>query len=310
MRSERGQSTVEWIALILLAALLLLGLLLAAGGRLPGGALAREIASRILCAVSLSESCYAAESSPIVNAYGEDVASLLRSHAPDLFYEEGMIALPVDYRRCRETSCSNGPGSGVVSRTTSGEKVVAFVHVIDCRAAAIEVSEDAGYNCSRAREGKLYFQYFFYYPSSRTEPLPGDLGFHEDDWESFQVRIVPSGADARASSHHGYNHEYSKVNAGSDAGGAVGGAFNDVVEEIGARPEGGWGPWAGRVHVSAGSHAGNVNHANDDNPRKTAGADLTLIPIESLSDEDRDTPFEVVPPWLKPVYTNPESDRT
>lgn len=309
MRSQRGQSTVEWIALILLVALLLFGLLAVAGKELPGGGYARALVESILCAVDLEEDC--GESSALVEAYGEDVATLVRAHVPDLFYEEGMVALPVDYRRCREPGCSDGPGSGEVSRSSAGERVVAFVHAVDCRARAADETEEAGYNCSGRRRGRLYLQYFFYYPTSSTaKALPGDIGFHEDDWESFQVRINAHGADARASSHHGYNYELSKLNWPSDAGGPVGGPARDVIEDLGGRPEGGWGPWTGQLHVSGGSHAGNAKHDNYEWGRKTAGADLTLIPIETLPDSDLDTTFEVVPPWLKPVFTNPESDQT
>ncbi len=221
MRRERGQATVEWIALVLLAALLLLGLLAAAGGRLPGGELARSILGRIVCAVRLDGSCGDDGAAALALAYGNELAATIREHAPDLLFEEGMVALPVDYRRCREPACSDGPETGTVTRSTSGERVVAFVHVIDCRAAAIAESREAGYDCTGEREGNLYLQFFFYYPtSSTTKAIPGDVGFHPDDWESLHVRIGPDGtAYVRASSHKGYNYEYSRLNSGSDAGG-------------------------------------------------------------------------------------------
>jgi hypothetical protein len=312
VRRERGQATVEWIALILLAALLLLGLLAAAGGRLPGGDLARSILGRIACAVRLDGSCGDHGAAALAIAYGAELAATIREHAPDLLYEEGMVALPVDYRRCREPACSDGPETGTVTRSVSGERVVAFVHVVDCRAAAREESRDAGYDCSGERAGDLYVQYFFYYPTSSTaKALPGDAGFHRDDWESLQVRIGPDGgADVRASSHHGYNYELSKLNGASEVGGTVGGAVNDVVEAVGGRPKGGWGPSTGQLHVSGGSHAGNAKHDGYTPSRTTPGHRLDLIPLESLTDADRDTPFEVTPPWHKPVYTDPESEET
>jgi hypothetical protein len=312
VRRERGQSTVEWIALILLAALLLLGLLAAAGGRLPGGELARSILGRIACAVRLDGSCGDDGAAALALAYGTELAATIRGHAPDLLYEEGMVALPVDYRRCREPSCSDGPDTGLVTRSTSGERVVAFVHVVDCRASAVAASREAGYDCSGDRAGNLYVQYFFYYPTSSTaKALPGDLGFHPDDWESLQIRIGPGGtADIRASSHHGYNYEYSKLNSGSDAGGAIGGAVNDAVEAVGGRPKRGWGTSTGQLHVSGGSHAGNAKHDGYTPSRTTPGGRLVLIPIESLSPTDLATVFEVTPPWLKPVYKDPESEET
>ena len=115
-----------------------------------------------------------------------------------------MRALPVDYRSCREDACAEGAESGPVSESLDGEPVTAFVHVVDCRdgAAARE-----GYDCTGDRVGRLYLQYWLYYPGSATaRALLGDAGAHPDDWETFQVRIGPDGAvDARASSHHGYN---------------------------------------------------------------------------------------------------------
>jgi hypothetical protein len=312
VRREGGQATVEWIALVLLASLLLLGVLAAAGGRLPGGELARSILGRIACAVRLDGSCGDDGAAGLALAYGPELAATVRGHAPDLLYEEGMVALPVDYRRCREPACSDGPETGMVTRSSSGERVVAFVHVVDCRAAARAESRQAGYDCSGDRAGNLYLQYFFYYPTSSTaKALPGDAGFHLDDWESLHVRIRPDGAaDVRASSHHGYNYEYSKLNAGSDAGGAIGGAVNDAVEAVGARPKGGWGPSTGQLHVSGGSHAGNARHDGYTPSRTTPGNRLLLIPLESLSGPDRAARFEVTPPWHKTVYKDPESEET
>jgi hypothetical protein len=312
VRGERGQATVEWLALILLAALLLLGLLAALGDRLPGGELARSVLGRIVCAVRLDGSCGDDGAAALALAYGAELAVTVREHAPDLLYEDDMLALPVDYRRCRVAACSDGPAVGTVTRSLSGERVVAFVHVVDCRPAALAQSREAGYDCSGDRAGNVYLQYFFYYPTSSTAAaLPGEAGFHRDDWESLQVRISPDGsADIRASSHHGYNYEYSKLNAGSDAGGAIGGSVNDAVEAVGARPKGGWGPNTGQLHVSGGSHAGNAKHDGQTPDRTTPGHRLLLIPIETLSARDRATVFEVTPPWHKPVYTDPESEQT
>lgn len=311
MRRERGQATVEWIGLVLLATLLLLGLLAIAGGRLPGGDLARAILARLVCAVKLDGSC-GDDGAALALAYGPELASAVREQAPDLLYERGMVALPVDYRRCRAPSCSDGASTGVATRSASGEPVTAFTHVVDCRARALATSRRAGYDCSGDRAGSTYLQYFFYYPTSSTaKALPGDAGFHLDDWESFHVRLEPGGtSSARASSHHGYNYEFSKLNAGSDAGGAVGRAVNGAVEAIGARPRGGWGPATGQVHVSGGSHAGNARRDGYAPGRTTPGGRLRLIPVESLSDADRAASFEVVPPWRKPVYTDPESPET
>jgi hypothetical protein len=312
MRDERGQGTVEWIALVLLAALLLLGVLAVAGRGLPGGELARSILGRIVCAVRLDGACGGGGASALALAYGDELAAAVNENVPDLLYEEGMVAVPVDFRRCREPSCSDGAETGLVTRSSSGEPVAAFVHVVDCRPAAVAASREAGYDCSGAAAGNVYVQYFFYYPrSSSWKAIPGDAGYHRDDWESWQIRLEPGGtASVRASSHHGYNYEFSKLNAGSDAGGAVGGAVNDAIEAMGARPHGGWGPDTGELHVAGGSHAGNAKHDGYTPARNTPGGRFELIPIESLSSKDQAAIFEIVPPWRKPVYRDPESEET
>ncbi len=135
-------------------------------------------------------------------------------------------------------------------RTQRGERATAFTHVIDCREDAPPSDAD----CSGARAGNLYLQYWFYYPGSATgegsTPLKGAIrkasaavgkpSFHRDDWESFQVRIEPGGRRlARASSHDGY---------GAGAG------F----------------PTATAVYVAGGSHAGRAEprrgHARHEGP--------------------------------------------
>ena len=158
-RGENGQGTVEWIGLVLLVALLVFGLLATVGPRLPGGSLARAIAERIICAVHLSDAC--AGDPALERAYGAEVGALVRDHAPRIRYERGMEALPVDYRSCREDACSRGARTGEIWRSTTGEPVVAFVHVVDCRPVAIRRSRRAGANCSGPRNGNLYLQYWF-----------------------------------------------------------------------------------------------------------------------------------------------------
>jgi hypothetical protein len=103
MGRERGQSTVEWVALLLLVSLLLAGLL-AAGVRVPGASLARAVASRILCAASLAGSCGTGEPA-LIAAYGTEVGRLAREHMPTLAFEDGSHTRgsPVPrkkYRKC------------------------------------------------------------------------------------------------------------------------------------------------------------------------------------------------------------------
>jgi hypothetical protein len=247
--------------------------------------------------------------------YGTEIAALLQHHAPTLLYEDGMTALPVDYRRCREDACAAGRGDGAVASTEDGQDVVAFTHVIDCRPGRPRDADAAGADCSGSRAGHLYLQYWFYYPGSATgegstplrraiRSLSSALGkptFHPDDWESYQVRIDPSGrASARASSHHGHSYEL--------AGGTVPGLRIDSRRGLriraAPRVRNGWGPEAGLLYVSGGSHAGSARVYRRVS-RSTKDHRLRLVPIESIVGSDS-ARFAITPPWRKRVYRDPE----
>jgi hypothetical protein len=307
---ERGQATVEWIGLLLLV-LLLLAALLAAGLRLPVSSLARSIAARIVCAVTLSDVC--GQEPELVAAYGSELADLVRAHAPGLAYERGMHALPVDFRSCRSPSCGDGPGEGVVSRSDAGEPVVAFVHIVDCRPTAATATERVGGDCSGERAGNIYVQYWTYYADSATlrgVPVAGGRGYHHDDWEGVQFRIGPDGeVDQRASSHHGYNCEQGAANWGSDAGIGI---LEQAAERLGARPHGGWCSASDWLFVSGGSHAGNVRGDARDIGRVTPGRRVRLIPLEPIAAGEAGPPptFAVSAPWLKQVWRDPEAEGT
>jgi len=77
---------------------------------------------------------------------------------PSLLFERGSKAVPVDFRRCRETACGDAPHPGRVTRTDAGLPVTAFVHVIDCRDDAVEETETEGADCTGSRGGNLYLQ--------------------------------------------------------------------------------------------------------------------------------------------------------
>jgi Flp pilus assembly pilin Flp len=315
-RSQRGQTTVEWVGLVVLVSVLLLAVITAASGQVPGASLARAIAAKIVCALELGDTC--ATEPDLVAAYGVETAELVREHAPLVFYEEGMTALPVDYRDCRESECSVSGELGEVTHTDTGLPVTAFVHVVDCREPA---EAPPGVDCSPPRAGKLYLQYWFYYVDSATlegEGLQkeamaavGRPGYHPDDWESYQVRIGPHGAQARAGSHHGYNYEGGPRNWASDAG--VDGV-NDAIEGVGLREKKGWGPETGVTWVSGGSHAGHVKDdlaaraVQGDYRRWTTPNGLTLIPLEPIAAEDPEVEFAIVAPWLKEVWHDAEFD--
>ena len=151
------------------------------------------------------------------------------------------------------------------------------------------------------------------------------------------MRIGPGGAEARATSHHGYDYRGGPLNWPSDAG---------LVSKSA------WGEDTGRLYVSAGSHAGHVYEPPQLAPirgvrttaragvaiaagvidgtsrrlrerrlavrftarrrpgRWTPASRLVLIPIESLDPGDQRAAFAIVPPWRKPVYFDPEDRGT
>jgi hypothetical protein len=286
---ERGQGTVEWVGLVALVAFMGVALV-AAGLRVPGTALARAVASRMLCAVSMADGC--GDEPTLIAAYGSDVGELARRHMPTIFFERGSRALPVDFRRCRDAACGDGSARGLVHETDAGLPVTAFVHVIE-------------------RGGGIYIQYWLYYADSATlrgVPIAGDAGYHHDDWEGVQIRIGPDGSvDERASSHHGYNYAQSFANAGSDAGIDP---LKDVAEAVGARPDNGWGPETHMLLVSGGSHAGNTNGFLRID-RVTPGRRVHLVPLEPIAAEEGAAyRFAISPPWRKRIWRDPEASGT
>ena len=330
-KGDRGQGTVEWVGLITLVALVLVGLV-AVGLRVPGGALARAIGAKVLCAAALAGSCD--DEPALIAAYGTEVGGLVRDHMPSLAFEQGARALPVDFRRCRRSVCGDGSDRGLVDRTDAGLPVTAFVRVVDCRepnrnageavdaVAPDRVAEaaDAGAptgsagvgspDCSGPRASHLYIQYWLYYADSATlrgVPVAGAAGYHRDDWESVQVRIGSDGSvHERASSHHGYNHGRDVANVGSDAGI---GPLRTLAEAVGARPRNGWGPRRGLLRVSGGSHAGNASgFLNLD--RIVLGDRVRLVPLEPIAAAGGRYRFAVSPPWAKQAWGDPEAPGT
>jgi hypothetical protein len=333
---EKGQTTVEWVGLLLVITALLVGVLAATGSWVGSVTLAETIAMRLLCAAGMSSTC--AKSGDLVAAYGPELAADVERNAPEIVYEDGMGALPVDFRSCRDERCGSGPDSGPVWRSDTGEPVVAFVHVVDCRTGLARVeSLSHGYDCGGERAGNLYVQYWTYYDNSSSAPLlrPVTDGilqehtYHADDWEGYQVRIGSDGVDVRATSHHGYNYTASPLSWPSD---------------LGITHRSAWGPSTGRLYVSGGSHAGHVYEHRRISLRRggragaalavnaaaviqherpkarlprhltlppaktrwTPASRLTLIPIETLDTGALATQFAVDPPWEKAVYSDPE----
>jgi hypothetical protein len=280
--------------MVLLVSVLML-MAVATGVRVPGATLARALADHLLCAASLANGC--GDEPALIAAYGTEVGKLVRRHMPMLAFERGSTAVPVDFRRCRASACSDAAGKGLVQRTDERLPVTAFVHVIDCREEEAERTEAAGADCSGDRAGSLYVQYWTYYADSATlrgVPIAGKKGYHRDDWESVQFRIRPDGdVNQRASSHHGYNYFQSDLNWMSDAGIAA---------------HDGWGPATHLLLVSGGSHAGNAAGFPRVN-RFIPGRRVHLVPPERIAAET-DARFAVSPPWLKKVWLDPEAQGT
>ena len=305
MRSQTGQATVEWTAVVLLVALVLgaaVAFLPAVDGRSFGGFLAHSI----VCA---ARGDCARRDDALRVAYGPEEAELVRRFAPNIVYEPGTHTLPIDFRRCQSHRCSDAPDdqSLEVSRSTRGAiPAAAFTHV--------------------ARSGdQTILQYWFYYPDSPStflgshailKHLPGgDPADHKHDWEGYQVRVGPDGqALVRATSHHGYQG----------------------CKERQCKNQ--WIAWTGWTRVSMGSHAGHIPYRSeweasrprrhgpplrsvagytplypgrDMQERTTSAAALELIPIETLGPGVLGTDFgEITPPWRKEVYGNPLSNST
>jgi hypothetical protein len=280
--------------LVLLVSLAMLGLV-AAGVRVPGATLARAVANRILCAAALADGC--GDEPALIAAYGTEVGKLVRQHMPLLAFEGGSRAVPVDFRRCRNSECGDTTGDGLVHRTDERLPITAFVHVVDCREGRTEQAEAAGADCSGDRAGNLYIQYWTYYADSATlrgTPVAGTKGYHADDWESVQLRFGPEGrVDQRASSHHGYNHLRS---------------IGNWVSDTGFAPHDGWGPETRLLFVSGGSHAGAAIGFEESN-RFVPGRRVHLIPLEQIAAEGTYR-FAISPPWLKEVWSDPEAEGT
>jgi hypothetical protein len=302
---ERGQGTVEWTALLLVVALALAGV--AVGVSAPAAGLARAIRCALLAG------CHG-EDARLEAAYGSDVAALVRAFAPGFDYEPGALALPMDFRSCRAHRCADAADrrGADVWRSRRGRQATVFTHVVDRRGAG----------------GDLFIQYWLYYPDStwnghayalgRALPVTptGWLaslvsGHHDDDWESYQVRITRAGQTyARASAHGGY------------AGGPGWPNLNELPVEVpvprvppwrgGVRMRHRTGAWvapSGWTHVSRGSHAGFIP-VGPGRHRRTESSGVRLVPIERLDPVDLGTSFAIVPPWHKPVYTDPERTDT
>ena len=219
MRRASGQATVEWSAMGLLLALLFATAAFTMA-RTDAWSFGERIVHSISCA--LQGGCEERDSLDL--AYGDEVAGLVRRYSPNIAYERSSAALPIDFRRCRNTDCSDGSDAArQIATSRSGLPVTAFTRVVDDRKAG----------------GSLYLQYWFYYPESFTGAIGRIFGhdwpgYHPDDWEGYQVRVSPSGTvTARATAHGGYSSGWDRstgwyqVSGGSHAGQVGGGGSGE-----------------------------------------------------------------------------------
>ena len=183
-RSESAQSTVEWVGVITLVLALLVAIG-AAGVRVPGAGLGEAIVNQIECALGEDSVCGGGSAqSPLARAYGAELAAEVSAHAPEVDYEAGMTALPVDYRSCRGPVCGNGPSHGAVWLSDTGSPAASFVHVVDCRPGHPHLIPHPA-ACGGPLRGNLYIQYWLFYEDSsslKDLQLLAGLGFHQDDW--------------------------------------------------------------------------------------------------------------------------------
>lgn len=269
-----GQAAVEWIGtlFVVLAALLAAATALYA---FRGYGVAEAIMEKIVCAIRGPGSCVEKDGG-LEEAYRPETAELVRRFTPNLVYESGTKALPVDFRECRDPGCADGDdlSQSSIVKSNVGHPVTAFTRVVD-----------------RRKQGDgLYIQYWLYYANSfspRAGRLVGNewIGYHRDDWESVQVRVDSSGRAAmRASSHNGYQ-----------------GCKESICQNM-------WIGWTGWSRVSGGSHAGHVV-TDPGRERHTPASSIRLIPLETLAGRDSYR-FAVNPPWHKTVWSDPTSDST
>ena len=285
MRSQAGQAALEWVGIVLLVCCACAAAVAAGASAIGGRPLGAELARAVVCAVR--GGCDSGDDA-LRAAYGDDDAALVREYLPSLVYEPRTRTLPVDFRRCRSHRCSDAPDEERFD-----------VH----RASGRRGAPATVFTRLLRDGGETFIQYWLYYPDSTTtwmgsagawntvvEPVTGAPypGFHEDDWESVQVRIDDRGnARMRASSHHWYQS----------------------CAEARCRNE--WTPWTGWSRVSYGSHAGHIPQpVPDPDERTTTSAGVRLVPIEGLTARERATEFEVTPPWEKRVYRDPRSGST
>ena len=183
MRDEGGQAGVEFVALVLMCCLAL-GALLALRGGFDGRDVGGFLAGHLVCAVTAAAiATRRGWWPPTGSAARRPCARSLRTSRTSA----GERELPVDWRDCRQVSCSVAPDNpGLDAHVPAGRgrsRASAFTHLV-------------------RRDGHLYIQYWLYYPDSNTtlagsdrlsahlsgRASPGYPGFHRDSGGSVRPR--------------------------------------------------------------------------------------------------------------------------
>jgi hypothetical protein len=325
--AERGQASAEFVALLSLCCVTF-GALFALTGGFDGRAFGGFLTRHFVCAVG--GRCDRDELR-LVRAYGERDAATVRALAPHLVYEPGERELPVDWRRCRRVRCAEAPDDPRLDAHLGNRRA---------RGGARRARATAFTRLLR-RDGRLYIQYWLYYPDSNTtlagsdglwerlallkrirqllDGTPDYPGFHRDDWEAAFLRVDPDGSVWARASSHGH------------------------VQGCKWRPcAGRWVRSTGWVRVSRGSHSGHVPYRREPvwvdpgrtgnrryvplagprrlipvfpgrglEERSSTGEGLRLVPLETL-DRRGYAPLDpgVKPPWRKRAYVDPETDES
>jgi hypothetical protein len=315
MSAERGQANVEFVALVLFCCFAfgaLLTLREGFDGRDAGGFLARHFT----CAVT--GRCDRDEGR-LVAAYGPRDAAAVRALAPNLVYEPGEREVPVDWRECRRVSCSVvADDAALDAHVAAASRATAFTHVI-------------------RRGGRLYVQYWLYYPDSNTTlagsdrawarllgRIAGYPGFHQDDWEGAFVRVDPDGTTWLRASSHGHfqsckwafcrdrwarHSGWVRISRGSHSGHVPFESEPRWRAPVQPPPPPRYGPLPGRPRLTPlrpGPRAENGLHE-----RSTTGEGLRLVPLESIEPHGY-VPLDpdVLPPWDKDAYRDPLAGRS
>lgn len=310
MGDERGQASIEWVALTMVL-VLALGALLSAIPVVDGRSLGGTLAHHFVCAVK--NGCADGDDG-LVRAYGPRDAELVRRHLQGLVFEPGERQLPVDWRTCRAVECAIAPDDRDldVHRTGAGLPATVFTRLL-------------------RRGDRRYIEYWFYYPDSNTTWAGSDKiwkhtpigevgrlvvgsdrypGWHADDWEGAIVRVEADGRAAVRVTSHGHWQwckrglcagrwgpvtGWTRVSRGSHAGHVP--AYVESVVPLGRRPASGQGYRHRALLPGAGLRE-----------RTTSADGIRLVPLEGMNkDAYRRLDPGISPPWEKDAYANPES---